>query len=480
MSKHNNRKDRHPLEDRHFHQIVCRPNHLRKRMQTVWGLTWRPGGRSGSFSGKLFRKLGTAIAQVQVSYQLPEDREGIALFGVLAAINPQTAVVSYDEAKLTHEFHRVPFVGARGSILDPSDDSKGSRGNGSWVQLGLEVDNLRRRAVERHFQLNSVPQMPAIFFAYGDRARAQFQVSEALIERAAADMEVNFHGELHGFSSELGRLRQQAFAKLSPEDQESRLRAAWETVFISPKDPENDTGLWLLPHEFSKDVYSTVGIFECFAGMVGVDLFNPARKLDGKTVENPAREVAKAAGIDLDVALSTLEHSSEGNNSAVQETEEQLKAMLPAYRQVLGLGAEATDENLLLALCSPDERVMVESAVQDLPEAEQIKVMRAELKPHVSECCTDNDILNAVSAPANALYVSGMCRAQVLYRNPRMPVEEALRFPAEALGRERMQATLWHPMPQPRPRNERRPKPQQESHVEPVVEPVAEPVPAAS
>jgi hypothetical protein len=467
MSKHNNREDRHPLSERHFRQIICRPGNLRKRMQNVWGLTWRPGGRSGSFNGKLFRKLGTAIAQVQVSYPLADNREGIALFGVLAGINPQTAVVSYDEAKLTHEFHRVPFVGARGSILDPSDDSKGGRGNGSWVQLGLEVDRLRQRAVERHFQLNSVPELPRIFLAYGDREKAHFTVTDALIERAAGDIEVNFHGhgDMRGFSSELVRLRRAAFDDLPADEQQTKLRAAWESVFISPKDQENDTGLWLMPHEFGTDVYSTVGVFECFSGMVGADVFNPARKLGGKAVDNPAREVAKAAGLDLDVIL-------EGSD------DQPLRELLPAYRQALGIDPAATDENLLLAMCSPDEQVMVESAVQDLPEAAQIKLMRAELKPHISECCTDNDILNAVIAPANPLYASGLCRVQVLYRNPRMPVEEALRFPADVLGRERMQATLWHPMPQPKPRADRKAKPQKVEHV-PVPEPVAETVGAS-
>lgn len=477
MSKHN-RKDDNKLAIRHRNQIAYRPVSMIARLRSVWGLTWRPGGRSGSFNGKLFRKLGTAIAQVQVSYLQPNGYDGVALFGVAAMVNPHTGVVSYDDLKLCHEFHRV-FVGARGAILDPSDDSKGGRGNGSWVQLGLEVDRLRERAVEKCFELDTTPELPGLYFAYGSRAAAKFEVTEALIEKAAADTEITYHGELQGFTSEFGRLRRQAFEALPVEEREAKLKAAWESVFVSPKDPENTTGLWLLPQQFVTNVFGTVSIFECFAGLAGAHIFNPACKLGGKTVDNPAYEVAKAAGVELPAVIQALEIMPPEDLPGREELATMLLSLVPAYRQALGAAPEVGDDDLLRYLITPDDAVVTEAAIGDLPEAEQLKVMRSRLAPHISECCTDGDILNAVAAPASRLYASGLCRVQTLYRNPRMPIEEALRFTPEALGRDRVQATLWHPMPEHKPKQPRKPQAEPQ-HVAAVVESEPEPVAVAT
>ncbi len=42
-------EERHPLAQRHFRQIVCRPKALQNKMQRVWAITWRPGDHTGNF-----------------------------------------------------------------------------------------------------------------------------------------------------------------------------------------------------------------------------------------------------------------------------------------------------------------------------------------------------------------------------------------------------------------------------------------------
>src|SRR6478736_3121981 len=113
------KSDSHPLAARHFRQVVRRPRAWRQKMFRVWAMTWRPGDHSGNFLGKLFRPIGSPLMMVQVSYARNEGGEGIGVFGVRGRVDPLNASVYYDEHRLKHDFHRVPFVGARGPILDP-------------------------------------------------------------------------------------------------------------------------------------------------------------------------------------------------------------------------------------------------------------------------------------------------------------------------------------------------------------------------
>jgi hypothetical protein len=237
----------------------------------------------------------------QVSYPREDGREGIGLFGIGAQIDPQTATVIYDEVRLRHDFSRVPFVGARGAVLDPSDDQAGGRGNGSWVQLALEVDRVRQRMATSNFHLPSVPQLPEIFFGYSRKEVARYEVTPELYRCAARGPEVCWTGnslsDFERLEAETAAAQDKAFAAIPAEQQEQLLQEAWDAAFIPPSDPANSTGLWLLPHALTTDVYRTVRMFEYFGGLVEAKVFNPARKLGGKTVPNPAVAVAKEAAL---------------------------------------------------------------------------------------------------------------------------------------------------------------------------------------
>lgn len=435
-----------PLAKRHFKQIFHRPDALKRDLCSVWGLTWRPGGKKSSFIGDLYRPLGAATMMAQASYRLEDGREGIALAGVTAQIDPTSLVVSYDDIRLSHDLHRVPFEGARGTILDPGPERRGTRGNASWVELALDLDLLRKRAVLQRFRLSAIPTLPRFYLGYVSPERVVFAETPELRRRAAASICVEWEGRS---LEELGRLpdaikqkQLAAFAQLSPEDQDSTMRAMWRSAFISPADPENCTGLWLLPHGLVTEMTGVLRVFEYFGDLVGARVFNPTRFLVPEQVLNPAREVAAAHGVDLIADLACLATTTEGLDE-YRAVEERIVSLLPAYRQKLKASESISDQDLLAGLCQHDEFVVTVPPLQALPDRQQVATMRAQLRPYISDCCTDEDILAAVRNPHGPLIATGLCRAQVLRRDPSRPLSESLRFTGSALGLDRVEVCLW-------------------------------------
>jgi hypothetical protein len=81
--------------------------------------------------------------------------------------------------------------------------------------------------------------------------------------------------------------------------------------------------------------------------------------------------------------------------------------------------------------------------LDSLSEDEQIRVMRANLKPHFKERCTNENLLAATRNPNGPLRASGLCRVQTLHRDGRANPVSGLVFTSELLCRERVQAILW-------------------------------------
>ena len=229
---------------------------------------------------------------------------------------------------------------------------------------------------------------------------------------------------------------------LSGDHQEQKLRSAWDAAFVHPTDPANDTGLWLLRHELTTDVYRAVRVFENFGNLVGATVYNPAREFTGKTTPNPAPEMAKERGFDLAGDLDLLARTAEGSREYLA-IEERLVALVPAVRERTCASSAISDQDLLNAICQPYLPLTVEPPLDSLAEAEQIRVLRGKLKPHIEESVTDSDLLGAARNPNGPLFVAGLCRIQVLYRNPAVPLGDALQFSPEVLGRSRVQATCW-------------------------------------
>jgi hypothetical protein len=460
----------HPLSERHFRQVICRNKHLNSRMRSVWAVTWRPGDQTGHFLGKLFRPLGSAVMMVQVPYHRPGDRPGLGLFGVVAMVNPNDAHIAYEECRLRHEFHFVPRVDARGTVLNPAK-------NASWVQLALEVDHVRQRSTERNFMLPPVPTMPRVYvgFATAEAMVSKFVITPTLRQLAAEGLEIRWEGgalsDLQNFASENAAAREKVFNSWSADVQEVAARAAWDRAAILPQDPNNPTGLWLIPQELIMTAYGSTRVFEHFGGLVGAHVFNPARKLTGKKVPNPAIEVAKAAGVNLVEDLAKIENVAEDDTNH-KDVEERLVGLLPEYRRVTEASVEINDQDLLHALCAYAEPVLVTPALENMSEKLQIVEMRSMLKPHISEACTDEDILMGVMNPHSPLYASGLATIQTLRRDVRIPLEDSMYFNPQALGRERMSAQFWYDLPQPRA-TKAKVKVEDHVHVETVAAPAA-------
>lgn len=441
MSKKNH--DRHPLSERHFRQVVCRDVQMSRRMQSVWGLTWRPGDNTGHFLGKLFRPLGTATMMAQASYRTDNERRpGVVLYGISAQIDPNTAHVHYNALRLQHDFHLVPRTGGRRTVLDPTR-------NASWVSLALDVDQARQRATQRNYMLPAVPTLPQLYCGFGDhdQAWATFSATPSLRRAAAGAAEITWQGsdlhDLQRYAAEVATAKDTVFASWPAEVQQQRLREAWYANILKPGDPMNSTGLWLVPQEYVTKAYGVPRIFEYFGGLVGVEVFNVSRKLGGKQVPNPAIEVAQAAGIDLKADLEKAAETLEGDPRFL-EIEQRLTSLVPAYRQVVGASVSISDEDLLRAICQPERKVQIEPGLGDQAEPIQIQAMRAALRPEISEACTDADILQAVQNPHGPLFASGLPVIQCLRRDARVPLEDSMHFTPEVLGRERVSATFWY------------------------------------
>jgi hypothetical protein len=411
-------------------------------MYRVWAVTWRPGNRSASFLNNLFRPLGSPVMMVQASHPQDDGREAIGLLGISARIDPKDATAHYDDVRLRHDFHRVPFVGARGPILDPSDDGVG-RGNGSWLKLALEVDRIRSRAAVRNFLLPSIPSLPRIYFGFSRKEAAKFEVTSGLRARAAAGMDASWTiSSLGELGEAVNDAKASAFESLSEEQQQVRLLDAWNAGFTPPDAAGNSTGLWLVPHELCTDAYSCVRIFECFDDLVGAPLSNPARRLSATTVPNPAIEVAKEAGVDLVADLASIAGTQEGSPELLA-VEARLISLVPAFRERVSASTAIDDQALLCALCDYERPVTIEPSLTSLSEGEQLLVMRANLTEHVSQCCTDQDLLFAIQNPNAPLFASGLCRVQTLRRNVQTPLRDSLSFSSIELQQDRVHAKLW-------------------------------------
>jgi hypothetical protein len=398
----------------------------------------------------------------QASYPRSDGREAIGLFGIAARVEPATAAVAYDELRLYHDFHRVPFPGARGKILDPGEDGVG-RGNASWIRLALDVDRLRERAQESHYLLPATPRLPQIFLGYGSRESVKFRESAELQKRAAELLQVSWTGstldDLFSRKAEIAEARIQAFAELSADGQQELMQTAWNASLVPPSALGNNTGLWLLPQELATNVYGAVRAFEFFGDLVGAEVFNPARRLTGKVVINPAADLATARGFDLIADLEAIANVTEGTPE-FQAVEKRLFDLVPAVRKAAGVSHLIGDQDLLNAICQPEQPLAVEPLLDGLTEQQQIGLFRGSLSAHISEATLDCDILEAIRNPHRPLFAAGLCRVQVLHRNVRVPLKEALFFSASSLGRDRVEATFWHDSLIQSPSRQRGPAPQ--------------------
>lgn len=429
---------KHPLSTRHNKQIGARKTSLKYRMRKFWALTWRPGDSTDTFVGKLYRPLGSPLHLTQHSNMSQHEKrhvEQLPLVGFRAKQDPQTSDVFYggeDNCRFAYDFAVKPFVGAGGRHLDP-------KRNPSVIQLGFDMDKAREKAAMQSFKLPDVPALPEVYYAFNwDRmpspedtpaARKYLIDSQVMAQMGTLAIEKDEFDALTMATEEsVKEMEQQMVMQL--------ITARWEELFVKPGVAGNNTGFFLLHHQFFTRPMESVRTFECFSHLVGTHIYNPVRaiiKPDFK-IANPAI----AAGKQLGIAVGRAESS----DYKPEEVEKLLKVM----RQLLGRRhLMVSNETLYAAIDKPFESLIPEghpNPVEFFGEEEAIRLMRAVMPRH-ADCCLDADLLEAARFPNRPLLAAGLAKVFVMAAEGDCVGPATLQFSPEDLEADRIHADFW-------------------------------------
>ena len=451
MSTKKNTRSRndHPLAKQHFNRVVRRPEHKRKPLHTLLGITW-------NLRGKTFLPLGKASMMAMSSHPDPTARNGevIELLCVCAQLDPKTGSIHYSDVRMAHDFKKNPHVGARGRILDPREEreevKKGDRPNASWVRLGLELDRSRERAVQQNWKLPVVPALPDFYAGYSSMSAIDMEMSHALKQRIASHLQKPL--------SEV--------EAMDPGELDMLAKAEWPSLWKAPNTDGNPTGLWLIGAEFTTKLSRASGLFEDFSKMVGVDCWNPTRDIRAIEFSNPCVQLAEDAGFNLVESLALVEKGAgerEEETTAYDAAVDNFMAMRTLLRAYLGEhSANFTDDQIDAAVTGHAAPLIleVEDVLGTLGEVDAVRMARQQLersRPLFAAGTTDDDLLAALKNPEGPLFSSLTCQMQVVKWDPRLGPEEAFNFSPDDLGRERVFSKLWAA-------NSWSPKPQEKKH----------------
>lgn len=460
QSKKTRSRDNNPLAKSHFNKVVRRSKKVKQSLAPIWLVTWHTRGRT-------FMPIGSA-SMLAMSYHPAENKQGdvIELLCITAQVDPQAGCIHYANVRMAHNFALNPHEGARGRILDPRDEGtqckKGDKPNGSWVRLALEADRAAVRAVDANWLLPAAPQLPKFWAAFPSMDAIDMEVTDAMIRDIAAHTQKPFD----------------EVKAMSNSDQMMLARAHWPELWVAPGAEGNETGLWLIPAEYTTKLKNATRIFEDFRELVGVDCWNPARDIKAIQFGNPTRECAEHHGIDLAATLELIAKGAEPDEVTVHEVADPHHNCLtdgdavpdmtptvyhsPYDRAVdnmmklrecvcenLGTyGKDFSVDQLNAIITSPDEPIVIEieNLTDDVGEEDVVRLMRQQLeatRPIFSEGTTDADLAAAAQNPAAPLHASNMCKIQVLRRDLRIEPEDAFRFTPTTLERPGVYANLW-------------------------------------
>ncbi len=456
-------QEHHPLSDVHFKKIIRRNQKTWDSLVPVWGISWNLRGRS------LFN-LGTA-SMLAMSYHptdRPDSKGMIEMLCVGAETNPDDGSIHYSNIRMAHDFSRNPRPGARDRVLDPREEGsavrRGDRPNASWVRLGLEVDRMVCRAATQNWRLGVVPVLPKFMAGFPNMSSIDMEITPALLRDIAAHM-----------GRPVEYLQQLDAAALS-----ALATAHWPELWVAPGANGNDTGLWLINTAYTTQLCKSARLFEDFSGMMGVEVWNPARDVVSANHRNPARDCAAEQGIELDALLDIVArggdeadveagevidpmysirefHEGEATgpmtptqfNCTYDEAVDQLFYLRTCMRGSLGmLSSKFTDDEVNFAVMNPDSSMLMQltDPLKELGEDAALVAVRQQLqqtRPLVSVGTTDADLLEALAKPQSPLYASRMCEVQVLRRDVRTAPEDAFNFTPATLERDRVYAHLW-------------------------------------
>lgn len=475
----------HPLSRMHDHQIGQRPRARWMALAGVWGVTWNLATDTHAI-----RPLGRTSMAVMSYHYNQQYGNFIEYRCVTARMDNDTGVIYYDHIRMAHDFGTTPHPGAVHRVLDPRPDSDrtitGSRANGSWVALGLELDAsiaFRSQSMQPH-TLDVEPRLPEFLAGFREKQGVPTSFTEPLLRWVASQAGMPY-----------ARLLTE-----EPTSQANHVATYWDALWQAPTEPTNPTGYWLIHVDMLERPQDAPALFEDFTDMMGSTVPNPSRAANTLKFANPVRRIAADLEIDLprllDICVqmekaAAADPAKESNLDAENAgkvdgqgdapnslgitvdghvlTERELEAECrifetlynavlatidPAYHELL---TEVTAKQLLpgytapaaplaVAMNNPDAPITVPNVdLQKLPAEVAIAACRHYWKaerPWVNQCATNDEILAAVQDPKTPMHIRAMCQPQVLRLNRSLDVADAFTF-ASLTGRIRVGASLW-------------------------------------
>ncbi len=433
MTKHSRK---HPLSKRHNKQIGSRITSLRYKMSKFWAMTWRPGDGSDSFLGKLYRPFGVPLHVSQFNYVRMHGKrhvDVIPLLGFRASQDQNGRVEFGGEAncRFLYDFAVCPYMGAAGRDLNP-------RSNSSVIRIGLALDEARERAVNNNLRLSDVPSLPEVFYGFSagnlpavedTPAARQYLVDSLALAAMPSSQEKSENDRLMLVTAD-------RVATMSHTARLELLAAHWEALFLPPNHKGNNTGLYLLHHQFFTRPSEAIRTFECFSHLTGKWIYNPVRALihpDFK-VANPAIQVGKKLGI----AVGRSEEDPAYTPEEVDKLVKEMRKSLGRRRHLV------SDEALFAGIDKPFEPLVPDGHPDPLKEFGEegvIPLLRAAM-PQYADCCTDADLLEAARRPNQPLWAAGLPKVVVMATEHESVGKESLQFRPDDLG-DRTYADFW-------------------------------------
>lgn len=432
----------HPLSKKHFKNIVKRPPHVFSKLYPIWALTFVT-------RGKMLAPLGSVSLQVISSQPDPHNskRESIELTCLTAEVEHATGVVHFSRPRMSHDFGRNPQPGARKRVLDPREPDdptvkSSDRPNADWVRWALDADKARSVAADNNYRLLASPQLPKIVLGFANPELVPFEVTTALQQEIANHMGQPLrHVEAMDLS---------VIATLG--------RAHWDELFTPPDHPTNRTGLYLIDAKFVSNFSRATRVYEDYSDLCGVDIWNPARDVArmGLTRDSIFPTSPQSAS-RLAELLGVLSHTHEADVANAGESPNQVEAMenellelLSEARKNLGCVAGLfTDYQVLDFVNHPEQEVLnfgKHDLVDKIGEEATAELLRSVLgttRPHLLPYVDDSELVAAAQNLAAPLHVARLPRVQVLRRDLRVPIEDALKFGPQQLRQERVYGNFW-------------------------------------
>lgn len=408
----------HPISDRHFRQVVCRPTKVSDAMMSLLILSWRPGDQSGSFLHQTLRPFASPLlVVVHYEYAITKGRARtkVNLLGYKTEVNHVTGEVYFggpDRNVFSYDFGLRPHIGAKGRILDP-------RRNPSLGYLGLEMDRIAQNYAERSYSASAIPVLPTIYLGFNDDKLPAYEDTPGLRARVA-----------HHMHRSLADIDAMGGDALKPF-----LEAEWDGCFVKPGEAFNDSTLHLISHELCTRVHQSLRMFECYEELLGAEIYNPAMELlnPRDAIANPTIRVAEALGIDITQATRGDEDGDDELGITLEK----------GVREALGWHASlCSEEDVIDMLMSPEEPIVPSGLndLTDLDERNTVELMRIAVGRH-ADACADEDLVAAARRPSKPLYARGLCGVQVLRFDPANR-PESLQFGHAELDRQRTQVDV--------------------------------------